>query len=249
MYKVVHEPPKLPGQIEGLHRPRFYDAILARALAKNPDQRFADAGAFRNAIQRGVGQPIDTTVWEQTLLRSTAGAAQPGPAAAPAPTGSGSSWTSLPTHWDKAVLQQAEASLARHVGPLAAVLVRRAARECTDLQSLYARLAEQVPDAHARTAFLDRATSISGVRAPTSHPGTSGTRAAPPAASSTPLADATIDAAARLLATHVGPIAKVMARKAAARTQDRREFFVLLSDAVPEGAARKKLLDELLRLA
>jgi len=44
------------------------------------------------------------------------------------------------------VLQQAEASLARHVGPLASVLVRRAARECTDLTSLYAKLARWLPD-------------------------------------------------------------------------------------------------------
>ena len=33
MYKVVHEAPVLPRQVEGANRPHFYDAILARALA------------------------------------------------------------------------------------------------------------------------------------------------------------------------------------------------------------------------
>ena len=65
MYKVVHEPPVLPSQVEGANRPHFYDAIVSKALSKNPDHRFASAAAFRDAVQRGVGQPFDTTVWER----------------------------------------------------------------------------------------------------------------------------------------------------------------------------------------
>ena len=41
----------------------------------------------------------------------------------------------------------------------------------------------------------------------------------------------------------MGPIAKVMAKKTAARTTDRDAYFVLLADAVTDGAARQKLLD------
>ncbi|MFO1325944.1 MAG: serine/threonine-protein kinase [Rubrivivax sp.] len=256
MYKVVHEQPVLPGQIEGLNRPRFYDAILARALAKHPEARFSDAATFREAIQRGIGQPFDTTVWERTLVRMTSRA----PAVpAPPPTGSGisgsSGSTSLPSHWDKSVLQQAEASLARHVGPLAAVLVRRAARECHDLTSLYAKLAEMVPDAHARTAFIEHATSITGGTAHATGSGAStGTRASSSGSGSgsgsggPPLPETLLDACAKLLASHVGPIAKVMVKKTAARTTDRQAFFIQLADAVPDSAARQKLLTELNRL-
>ncbi len=68
MYKVVHEAPLLPSQVEGANRPRFYDAILQRALAKDPAQRYASAADFKAAIERGVGEPFDTTVWEQTLI-------------------------------------------------------------------------------------------------------------------------------------------------------------------------------------
>ena len=74
----------------------------------------------------------------------------------------GSGWTNVPDFWDKSVLLQAEQQLAKAIGPLAGVLVRRAARECTDLPHLYTRLAEQVTNPEQRTAFLERATSISG---------------------------------------------------------------------------------------
>ena len=179
---------------------------------------------------------------------SRSGTTPPGTA-----TGSGTqgSWTSVPEHWDRAVLKEAEASLAKHVGPLASVLVRRAARECADLPSLYARLAEQVTDPRSRTAFLDRATSITTLR-----PGSSATTARPAAAvgasgggsGGAPVTEPLLDAATRLMAQHVGPIAKVMVRKAAGRTQDRAVFFGLLAEAVPEGPARHKLLAELQQL-
>ena len=260
MYKVVHEPPVLPGQIEGNNRPHFYDAILSRALAKSPDQRFSDAASFKAAVQRGVGQPFDTTVWERTLIgvadRVPATAPTPGPGsrsgAVAAPTNTNTSWTQLPDHWDKDVLKQAEASLAKLVGPLAGVLVRRAARECADLPSLFAKLAEQVSNPQDRTAFLERATSITSIRGG-SGAGTAsnpGSRSAPPAnPGGPPLPESLLDAAAKLMAQHVGPIAKVMVKKTAARTNDRGAFFMLLADAVSDSTARQKLLTELQRLA
>jgi serine/threonine-protein kinase len=258
MYKVVHEAPLLPSQVEGANRPRFYDAILQRALAKDPDQRYRSAAEFKAAIERGVGQPVDTTVWEQTLIKvadsvpaPAAAAARSGSAAA-AGTGGGSgtqgSWSGVPEHWDPSVLKEVEASLARHVGPLAGVLVRRAARECADLPSLYARLAEQVTDPRSRTAFLERATAITTIKpdssAAAARPATTGG-----IAGGAPLTEPLLESATKLLAQHVGPIAKVMVKKAAGRTQDRGQFFDLLADAVPDGPARTKLLAELQRLA
>jgi serine/threonine-protein kinase len=186
------------------------------------------------------------------------------PAAAPPPgsrsgttppgtaTGSGTqgSWTSVPDHWDRAVLKEAETSLARHVGPLASVLVRRAARECADLPSLYARLAEQVSDPRSRTAFLDRATSITAIRpgSTASAVAAAGTASAASSGSGAPLTEALLDAATRLMAQHVGPIAKVLVRKTAGRTADRGQFALLLAESVPDGPARQKLLAELKKL-
>ncbi len=72
MYKVVHEMPVPPSQIDGVLRPPFYDAIIATALAKSPDDRYPSAGAFKQALIRAIGQPIDPAAWEKTIVRAPA---------------------------------------------------------------------------------------------------------------------------------------------------------------------------------
>ena len=57
-----------------------------------------------------------------------------------------------------------------------------------------------------------------------------------------------LEQAERVLATKLGPIARVVVKRAAERTRQRDAFFVMLADAVPEGA-RAKLLAELAKLA
>jgi serine/threonine-protein kinase len=281
LYKVVHEPPALPSQLEDVLRPRFYDTIIATALAKNPDQRYPSAAAFKKAIESGVGAPFDTTIWERTLVgvperlprhdgtpsgmqRSTTGSRQMGSQASAAQ----SSWTNPPTNWDRTVLAEVESSLAKHLGPLAKVLVRRAAKECADLPTLYAKLAEQVTNPDARSAFLERAASAtrfstsptggSGSFGGGSSGGGSGTLQRPNAGASPtmsaapqgpPLNDSQLDHVQKLLAQHVGPIAKLVVKKAASASRDRATFYANVLDAVSDPAARDKLRAELARLA
>jgi serine/threonine-protein kinase len=54
------------------------------------------------------------------------------------------------------LLSQVEATLARHVGPLAAIMVRRAAAGCDTVPALLSRLADQVTNPGARAAFLQQ---------------------------------------------------------------------------------------------
>ncbi|RTL16898.1 MAG: serine/threonine protein kinase [Burkholderiales bacterium] len=263
MYKVVNELPPPPSSVEGADRPGWFDAIIARALAKRADERYDTAEAFKQALIDGAGQAIDDTAWEKTLLM-----APPRPARAPmAPStiappslGSPSTGSPPPSHWDKAQLTQAELTLAKHVGPLASVLVRRAARECSDINELYSKLAEQVSDPRARDAFLGQASLVAGSNLRTAGatrgtPSTAGSQAASgsrsAAAATTlggPLDDAVIDKAQALLAQHVGPIAKVLARRAATGIDSRAVFFNRLAEAVSDPAARDRLLAELARL-
>jgi serine/threonine protein kinase len=275
LYKVVHEMPVLPSQLSDVLRPRYYDQIIATALAKDPNQRYPTAAAFKKAIEAGVGAPFDTTIWERTLVgvperpvrndgtpsgmnRSTTGSRQT--------LGSNSSWTNPPTNWDRTVLAEAEASLAKHVGPLASVLVRRAAKECADLPSLYAKLADQVTNPAARSAFLERAASVSKVSFPASSSGSgsgsgsgslqrthasgSGSGSLPTisAPSGPPLNDNQLDAAQKVLSQHLGPIARVVVKKAAAASRDRTTFYAALVEAVTDPVAREKVRAELARL-
>ncbi|MBI3348908.1 MAG: serine/threonine protein kinase [Burkholderiales bacterium] len=269
MYKVVNELPEPPSLVDP-ERPGWFDAVVTRALAKRPEDRYPDAEAFLRALFDGAGQTIDDTAWEKTLMMAPPRPARPPlspPTFAPPSMGSAGSMGSPsagtpPAHWDKSLLTQAEQTLAKHVGPLASVLVRRAARECTDLNELYARLADQVSDPRARDAFLGQASLVTGGTGKTAG-GTSGappgSRSSPGSKGSTgsassgttiggPLNDAVMEKAVPLLAQHVGPIAKVLVRRAATGIDSRAVFFNRLAESVNDPVAREKLLKELGRL-
>jgi eukaryotic-like serine/threonine-protein kinase len=267
MYKVVNEVPVPPSTLEGaLHGDRF-DAVVANALAKDPRERFANATAFREAVAAALGQPIPPAVSREAVF------ALPMPTEY-APTerivSAPLTDTAMPTHWDPSVLAQVEAALARHVGPMAAVMVRRAAKECQDLQSLQARLAEQITSTAARDAFLGQGSksgtgggtgggtgsgSRSGTRAIVGTGGTnfraSSTSYAPPggtfAGASAPVTEALMDQALKLLSAHLGPIARVVVKRAAERTRQREAFYNQLVESAPE-AVRARLLSDLQQL-
>ena len=65
MYKVLHEEPLAPSMLNVALPPAF-DAVVKKAMAKNPDQRFQDAAAFAAAIEAAVAAPA----WEPTLVGS-----------------------------------------------------------------------------------------------------------------------------------------------------------------------------------
>ncbi len=259
MYKVVNDMPEPPSVVEGAARPGWFDAVIARALAKRPADRFATTYEFKQALTSAIGQRVDESAWEQTVLMAPPRPARSPltPTLAPPSLASASSGSGAPppSHWDKAQLNQVEMTLARHVGPLASVLVRRAARECTDLNELYSRLAEQVPDARARDAFLGQASLVTGGTSPRTSGGSAGTPTGPRGSTASggtmlggPLNDAVMDKAQALLAQHVGPIAKVLVKRAASGTDSRAVFFNRLAESVPDPRAREKLLADLGKL-
>ncbi len=252
MYKVVNEVPPPPSTLEGApHGPRF-DGVVATALAKQPKQRFANASAFRDALLAVWGGPAPTAVSREAVY------ALPMPSDY-APTERIATQMPLtdaapPTNWDPSVLAQVEASLARHVGPLASVLVRRAAKDCHDLPALQARLAEQITNPTARDAFLSQTGGRTGGTSVTG--GSGSTRVGPPTTFSpqtggtyggVPVNEALMEQAVKLLSVHMGPIAKVVVKRAAERTRQRDAFFNILVEASPE-ASRPQLLKDLHKL-
>ena len=165
MYRVVHEPPVLPGALPGHAAGARFDGVLARALAKRAADRYSDAAAFRQALlAAGAGTSAavadvavvhsdETIIVSPTRYAVGGGSGSGSTARAPSLPGGGTAASlagASTAGWSPALLSQVETALTAHLGPLAAVLVRRTARDCSDLPGLLARLAEQLPDEAAR---------------------------------------------------------------------------------------------------
>jgi hypothetical protein len=127
--------------------------------------------------------------------------------------------------WDPALLRRVEAVLARRVGPIAAVLVRRSVPDCHDLTTLCERLAEQVTS-----------------------PGLAGRSSAPCDAGPCRIPDSLVQSSASVLTRALGPIAALVARRAAHAAPDRGAYFGLLEAAVADPVQRHAVRAQLDKL-
>ena len=216
MYRVLNEPPPPLGQANPAVPPGIERAILC-GLAKDPAQRFGSAVEFAAALAQGAGD--DQTA---TIIAPAAHNVAPRPTAG----------------FDDAVLAEAERRLARHVGPIAKVMVRRAAARAESVSQLYRALAGQIEDKAAAEAF---ARSVRGtdaadtaMRLSTSISRTSGQRVAIDAD--------TLTQTQMSLASHLGPVAKVLVQKASAKADSLESFYRILADAIPGDAERTAFL-------
>ena len=145
--------------------------------------------------------------------------------------------------WDDESLSTVERQLVRFVGPMARILVRQAAIQAHDARELYALLAAHIPDAKERERFRAHATAAehaSGAQpGRQSTLGRAATGARGPVASTRsrvrtprPLEQAFIEQTTSRLAVYLGPIAKVVARKAAQQAHDSDEFVQLVAEHI-----------------
>ena len=251
MYKILNETPVPPSQLPGREALAPYDAIIAKALAKDRNARFQSAAEFRSALaavarQAGV-TGTDTTVGLRQELMT------PPPRAETPP--SGTQLTPI-TGWDATVLTQFERALASYIGPMARVLVKQSAKRAVDVAGLTKLLADHIEKQVDRTEFTTRVRTLTGTAASAtkarstssgSGVGSSAGSGAAPTGTGTPLSEATLEFASKTLARHIGPIAKVVVKKASAQAKTREQFFELLADQGPAGVDREKLISELQR--
>ena len=148
--------------------------------------------------------------------------------------------------WEDDVLRKVERQLATFLGPLARILVKKAASKTTDPEELYRLLAANLEQESDRRAFLaQRAEIASGgtksqtIREPLPSVN-SGTSAA--LGSKQEITPAAIDHAARVLAYYVGPISGVLAKKAAQRADSLRTLYLLLAEHVESKRERERFL-------
>ncbi len=271
-YKVCYETPPTPSEVDPERIQAKYDAVVMRAIAKKPEARFATAQAFRTALLTAYAAPVSPTVSEETVITEiipTTIRIEPtspsghsgqsgGPSGQSTPSksqGSDSSptparTTQPPPGWDAKVLKAVEGHLARFVGPVAKVMIKRAGLQTTDLDALYAILAETLATDAERKQFLATRAQVSGAPAPRAQPGArTGTVEASTLLaarlSGAQLTPEMVAAATSKLTTHLGPIAKVVVKKAALQATTAQQFYTLIAESLPTEPERVRFLEEL----
>jgi serine/threonine-protein kinase len=139
---------------------------------------------------------------------------------------------------DREQVKRVEADMARHIGPIATVVVRNAAKKALSIPALAEAVAGEIADEKARAAFIKKFTSGE-------------TTTKPPAGATQKVSDASISQkftaevlhrAETALAQHIGAIAKVVVKRAAAKARDESELYLLISDEIKDPAERKSFI-------
>ena len=148
---------------------------------------------------------------------------------------------------DQSVLRAIEKELALYVGPMARIMVKRAAAKAADADELYRILAKSLERDADRNAFMARTTELLKSQAKLS-------AALEPVLTTEPVTGAinpltplgitpeAIDHAARMLAAHVGPISGVLAKKAARKADSLQSLYRILSEHVQNSQDRRQFL-------
>ncbi|MGH8635164.1 MAG: hypothetical protein ACRET7_13670, partial [Burkholderiales bacterium] len=266
-YKICHEQPALPSEAGSGRCTTQFDAVMMKALAKKPEERYQNADTFREAMLGAYAEPLSPAVSEQTIINEfirpsgQRERSQPSSPSGPSPLSQSTpsqppGWfpdpaqpavrTIPPPGWDAEVLKQIERQLMRIVGPVAKVMVRRGATRTTELDILYRMLAESLTNPAEHTAFLAGRQRLQGV--PRSEPGATTvlapTAQAPATGLTVQLTTDAIEEATRRLTAYIGPIAKIVAKRAATQATSRRHFHMLLAEKLTDPKERARFLHD-----
>jgi tRNA A-37 threonylcarbamoyl transferase component Bud32 len=224
--KLIQQPtPPVPGL------PAALQAVLDRAHAKRPEDRFPSAAAMAHALRTAAqGRATEGAIEGATVVMS--------PGATPAGIGA----LLLEPGREAAI----EALLVRYVGPIAKHLLQRKRRDAGSPEDLVRGLAAQIGDQEQAAEFVRQANAIlrgaGAAASPSSVSRGSVSRGSVSMPSASAVSAIPVEARARAtsdLARHVGPIASVLVSRAAATASTVEQLRASLASHVPEGAERR----------
>jgi len=191
--------------------------IVQHTLARDIDQRFPHMDAMLDALinLRGVltgRRPVHTAVTQVTDKRYA---------------------------WDDNLLEELANILLQYVGPLAPMLVKTAAKQASDLQTLGAALAEKIPTNTEREQFLDKVKLQLAAHTHPPIPKTVHTNGTVSGINLTPAELAQLETS---FMPFIGPIAGALIRRAACQVSEFGELCQLLAEQIPNENERRHFL-------
>jgi eukaryotic-like serine/threonine-protein kinase len=216
---------------------RSIKPILRRALQPTPTTRFQSAAEFIDSLKA-----IDDMDLSQATTTLFPAPKDYKPETA-TPVESAST-----SQWSDDLLVSLEHSLAKYVGPVAKLLIRKQSKTAASVEALVSSLTQHIPNENERSQFM-KAMERTGITTA----GVSAAKPASPAAAQTQVAKETLSATAQekitqMLAFHIGPLAGRVMQKAMKTTLEPNALLLQLAKQIPDEKERKKFLEQASRL-
>lgn len=236
----IRNDPMTPA-IQAGDRNRYSEALLASIdwmLIPDETQRPQSVKEIKAALQ---GTPQATQLVSeitQRISQATARVNTSGPAQSPTQLAGGMTGVVL----DREVLKRIETELTRHIGPIAPVAVRSAAKKALSVSQLVEMVARDIDDDAVRAQFLKRFANADN-SAPVSRPsGPTTTSQVPTMLAEKRFDAAVISRAEASLSKHLGPLARVVVKRAAMKARDESELYLLIADEIEDKEERKSFI-------
>jgi serine/threonine protein kinase len=216
----------LPPAAQAADRSRYSAELLAAidwALTPHEERRPQAVADFRSALP-GLAAAEQKTV----KIESSA------PVSAPA--------TTLPTGvaFDRETLKKVETELAKHIGPIAPVVIRAAAKKTYTVAGLAEIVSADIADDRVRAAFIKRFSGDKSTPTGNSSLAQRG-QSAPPSAPSNIDAQTLANAEAAL-AKYIGAVARIVVKRAATKARDPGELYLLIAEEIEDRNERKAFI-------
>jgi serine/threonine-protein kinase len=209
--------------------PEALKHVIIRSVSFDPAQRYTDAAAFSKALAEASPQMT----------------AEP-PASASATSGAEVRTTSRDAAFTVEALHETERDLTTFIGPMASIVVKRAARQSTDLLTLYELLGRQVANPKDRAEFLakGRQRAAAGFNPAASRPRTTVIKSTEqksdqPVNSPNP---ASIVAIESDLTRYIGPIARILMKRELTKFESLAKLCLVLATHIPDERQRRAFL-------
>ena len=213
------------------YRPDICDSledVVERALARNPDDRVQSAEQFLDALVAATEKetadsapPLDLTVCSTMPAKDQEHSESPG----------ASLNQTMAERLTPDTLAALEQTLARSIGPIAKVVVRRVAKEATGVEQLLSMLSEQLRSTAEASQFRKQAEQL-----------ILEDRGATTVQPKTAISQGEANAVTSALVPIMGPIAKPLVARLARNAVGRADFYVRLAEASPRKEDQVKLM-------